>query len=409
MMWLIHHRPRKWYTPLVFVVVGCALTLTTSPRLAAAPPGAAPGDERAARQHIRVGATQPRDRTIDFRLSPDDALARVDRSLDELEALVNRAGGSGCDVVVFPEDTLGLLKWEAANPTEVARVVPKAVDRMIERLGSAAAAHRMYLVCCNDTLDDRGGHRNTAFFLGRDGKEIGRYHKVQPTFFEARKPGDAFPVFPTPDLGGVGMLICYDMVFPESARCLALGGADVVFHPTLGGAAIGNADVSRAAFRTRAVENFVYVVVSQRGDGSMVISPKGEILAEAEGADGIATADIDPFAGREGGDAFNQQRDMRARLFRERNPAAYRVLTDPQPPALSKLPVATERAEAERVAAQALTVGEEEFSRAEALAREGKTAEAVAAFEALRARYRGSWIDRVSAERLKSLRARARQ
>ena len=33
------------------------------------------------------------------------------------------------------------------------------------------------------------------------------------------------------------MLICYDMVFPEAARCLALGGADVIFHPTLGGAA----------------------------------------------------------------------------------------------------------------------------------------------------------------------------
>ena len=61
------------------------------------------------------------------------------------------------------------------------------------------------------------------------------------------------------------MLICYDMVFPETARCLALGGADLIFHPTLGGAAIGDDDISRAAFRTRAVENFVYIVVAQRG------------------------------------------------------------------------------------------------------------------------------------------------
>ena len=75
------------------------------------------------------------------------------------------------------------------------------------------------------------------------------------------------------------MLICYDMVFPESARCLALGGADIIFHPTLGGAAIGDEDISRAAFRTRAVDNFVYIVVSQRYAGSLIISPKGKILS----------------------------------------------------------------------------------------------------------------------------------
>jgi predicted amidohydrolase len=47
------------------------------------------------------------------------------------------------------------------------------------------------------------------------------------------------------------MLICYDMVFPESARCLALGGADIIFHPTLGGAAIGDDPVVRATRRIR--------------------------------------------------------------------------------------------------------------------------------------------------------------
>src|SRR5262249_30167197 len=150
---------------------------------------------------------------------------------------------------------------------------------------------------------------NTAFLLGRDGKEIGRYHKVCPTIHErVCTPGDRFPVFATKDLGGVGMLICYDMVFPETARCLPLGGADMIFHPTLGGAAIGDDDISRAAFRTRAVENFVYIIVAQRGGGSMIVSPQGRILAEAKGVDSLAIADIDPLGGREGGDAMNQQR-----------------------------------------------------------------------------------------------------
>jgi hypothetical protein len=51
-----------------------------------------------------------------------------------------------------------------------------------------------------------------------------------------------------------------------------------------------------------------------------------------------------------------------------------------------------------------LTVGEEEFKQADALARTGKTAEAIVAFEKLRAAYRDSWIDRVPQERLAKLR-----
>jgi len=253
-------------------------------------------------------------------------------------------------------------------------------------------------------MDAEGVKRNTAFLLGRDGKEIGRYHKVSPTWSERTvKPGDSFPVFRTPDLGTVGMLICYDMVMPESPRCLALAGADIIFWPTMGGAAIGDDDITLAAARTRAVENFVYLVVAQRGGGAMIVSPQGKIIAQAKGPDSIALADIDPSAGREGGDAMNHQADMRARLFRERNPAAYDILTNPMPPVLAKVPLDISVEEAADIGARMLTIGEDEFKAAEALVRSGKKDQAISAFQKLRTSYRGSWIDRVSAERLKTL------
>jgi predicted amidohydrolase len=355
---------------------------------------------------IRVGAAQPSSRLIDHRLkNPSDVLAQVDRSLDALEQIVEQAGAAGCDVLALPEDTLGLGTWEAGNPSLLPEVLPTAVERMLDRLGRAAASYEMYLVCCNDTVDAEGAVRNTAFFLGRDGSEIGRYHKVNMPIHELYKVrGEGFPVFETGDLGNVGMLICYDMVFPESARCLALGGADIVFHPTLGGAAIGDDDISRAAFRTRAAENFVYVVVSQRGGGSMIISPRGDVLAEETGGDKIIIADIDPNGGREGGDAFNYQRDMRARLFRERSPEAFGILTDPHPPVLDLVPATISTEDAVRIANAGLTVGGEEFEAADALLREGETAEAEAAFQELIDRYPATWIDRVSRERLAQIR-----
>jgi hypothetical protein len=269
----------------------------------------------------------------------------------------------------------------------------------------------MHLVVCSDAVESDGAIYNTAFLLGRDGKEIGRYHKVCPTWSESgtRARGDGFPVFPTRELGTVGLAICYDLVMPETARCLALAGADIIFFPTMGGAAIGDDDIGVQALRVRAVENFVWLVVAHRGGGAMVISPKGKIIATAEGPDGLAIAVIDPHGEREGGDALNSQRDMRARLFRERNPAAFGLLSANHPPVLEKVSIEGTREEAARVSARVLTVGEGDFKSASELVREGRVEEARAAFERLRHEYAGSWIDRRSAERLAQLPAPQRE
>jgi predicted amidohydrolase len=356
----------------------------------------------------RVAAAQADGRVIDYRLPPDEALAAVERNLTELARIVDRAGEAKCDVLVLPEDTPGLLNWVGANEAAAKELLPKAVHRMIERLGAAAAKHRMHLVVCSDFTETDGGIYNTAFLLGRDGKEIGRYHKVCPTWGEAgaRQRGSKLPVFPTTDLGTAGMLICYDLVMPETARILALQGADIIFFPTMGGAAIGPGDIGEQALRVRAVENFIWLVVAQRGNGAMIISPQGNIVARAEGREGLAIADIDLHGQRAGGDALNWQRDMRARLFRERNPAAFQELINPQPAVLDKVPIAQTREELGDIMARTLTVGEEEFRQANGLVQQGKLDEAIAAFERLRREYPGTWIDRRAGERLEQLRAR---
>jgi predicted amidohydrolase len=355
---------------------------------------------------VRVAAVQAKRRSIDYRLKPLEVLAAVDRNLDELDAIVQKAADQKCQALAFPEDTLGLLDWTGMNESVVAEVLPEAVRRMLDRLGRAASRHGMVIVVCSDFLETDGGLYNTAFLIDRDGKEAGRYHKTCPTWFEcgARQRGSSFPVFAVPGLGTVGMLICYDLVFPETARCLALAGADIIFFPTMGMAAVGDDDIGLQAVRVRAAENQVWLVMAHRGHGAMIISPRGKIVARADGPDGLAIADIDVHGGRAGGDSANWQRDMRARLFRERNPAAFTPIIDPHPAILDKVPIDITQAEGARIFARMLTVGEEQFNRAAALARAGKTSEAIAAFEQLRVEYRGSWIDRVSTERLIELR-----
>src|SRR5438094_10235371 len=99
----------------------CALFLGVGqPAPASAGDGARPAPK--GKSVMRVAAAQPRDRTIDFRLTPAEALARVDASLGELEQLAHKAGAAGCDALALPEDTLGLLRWEAGNPAAVREV-----------------------------------------------------------------------------------------------------------------------------------------------------------------------------------------------------------------------------------------------------------------------------------------------
>ena len=117
-------------------------------------------------------------------------------------------------------------------------------------------------------------------------------------------PGDlGFPTFDTP-FARIGILICYDRHFPEAARVLGLGGAEIVFVPT------ATTRMTRylwdVELRAHAIANVYYVCgVNKVGvdvggstrdhhGNSMIVSPTGEIMAEASATvDDIALADVD--------------------------------------------------------------------------------------------------------------------
>jgi predicted amidohydrolase len=313
----------------------------------------------------------------------------------------------GCDIIAFPEDTLGTLEWEAGHWSEATSFLKLTEREMLSRFGSVAASYGMYVICCNDCAEGDLVY-NTAILIGRDGREIGRYRKIQlPIHEQSRARGQEFPVFDLPDIGGVGMCICYDIVFPETTRALALAGADIVFHLTLGGASLAGRDASLAAFRTRAAENFIYLVVAFRGGGSLIISPKGEVLTDGERRqDAIVCTEIDISAGRDAGDAHGGiTTDFRARLFRERVPQAYSILTKTNPPILKKLRdvYVPSGEQASALAAEVFTTAADAFYEADRLLSEGSVEEAISQFRELSERYGTTWVGRASRERLEKI------
>jgi hypothetical protein len=166
-------------------------------------------------------------------------------------------------------------------------------------------------------VDERDGHliHNTAVLIGPDGGLIGRYRKVCLPPGEAAKgvaPGHEYPVFDTA-IGRVGLMVCYDGFFPEVARRLAAGGAEVIAWPVWG--------CNPLLARARAAENRVYVVSSTFMDEkhgwmiSAVYDRNGTPIAKGEAWGTVAVVEL----GRAYQGPWNLG-DFRAMLPRHRPP-----------------------------------------------------------------------------------------
>ena len=122
----------------------------------------------------------------------------------------------------------------------------------------------------------------TTFLIGPDGKGAGKYRKTHLTAEERSwaKAGDDYPVFETP-FGRIGVMSGYDAVFPETSRCLAIAGADIILWP----ASLREPFERELLAVPRAEDNRVAVVLANRVDspypgGSVVIPPNGFPLWE---------------------------------------------------------------------------------------------------------------------------------
>jgi len=132
------------------------------------------------------------------------------------------------------------------------------------------------------------------------------------------------------------MLICYDQMWPESAACCALNGAQIICQPSA-------ASLTDYHMRTRAMDNQVHHVSSTYAN-SMIVSPRAEVLADAQHEDpAIAWADVDVRGATRGDEFFYETlysgiQDHKQRHLNFRRSDTYHVLTEKRPPLANQYP-----------------------------------------------------------------------
>lgn len=221
----------------------------------------------------------------------------VGRNLQRLEQAAIDAAAAGARLLVTPEMFLTGYNIGRASAAALAE---KHGDRA-NAVAAIARRHRIAIVFGQPERDDEGAVFNSALCVDADGQVLARYRKTH-LFGELDRDmfgagaGDE-PVF---DLHGwkLGLLICFDVEFPENARRLALLGADLIVVPTAN--MEGFDFVAQHLVPTRAYENQVFVAYAnfcgrEAGLGynglSCVAAPDGTVLVQGERTSRLLLAD----------------------------------------------------------------------------------------------------------------------
>jgi len=248
-----------------------------------------------------------------------------EKNLETIKENVVRAKREGAQLVIFPE--LSLTGYVVRDQIyELAERIPGPSTRIVEKL---AKENELHIIFGMPETSEKAQATlyNSAVLVGPNGL-IGKYRKMYlPThsIFEEKRyfrPGYQVAVYDT-KLGKIGLVICYDIYFPEVTRLTRLKGAQLIVCIS------ASPGIRRAFFETltaaRAIENTAFLAYVNRAGiedglqfwgGSRIIGPSGRIIAEAKyDEEDFVVAEMD-YADAKQVEAFVPTlRDLRPELF----------------------------------------------------------------------------------------------
>jgi predicted amidohydrolase len=194
---------------------------------------------------------------------------RLYKDLDELmqqaEYFVDAVSGYRSDFALFPEFFNAPLMAENnhLSEPEAIRELAKHTASVVQKFSDLAISYNINIITGSMPEIKGGNLYNVGYLCKRDGS-INRFEKLHVTPDEAKvwglQGGKSLEAFDT-DCGKIGVLICYDIEFPELSRLLADEGVDIIFVPFLTDTQNGYSRVRNCA-QARAIENECYVAIA---------------------------------------------------------------------------------------------------------------------------------------------------
>ena len=193
------------------------------------------------------------------------AYSNLDELLQQAEFFVDAVSGYRSDFALFPEffDAPLMAENNHLSEPEAIRELAKHTETIVQKFSELAISYNINIISGSlpEIIDNR--LYNAGYLCKRDGT-VERYEKLHVTPDEVKvwgmQGGTQLKVFDT-DCGKIGILICYDVEFPELSRILADMGMDILFVPFLTDTQNGYSRVRNCA-QARAIENECYVAIA---------------------------------------------------------------------------------------------------------------------------------------------------
>lgn len=242
----------------------------------------------------------------------------LEQAINSAEAAVDEAAAAGAQLVVLPEIwTPGYFAFDSYRESA------EGAGTIREQLGSMAKTHGIHLHGGSFVEEDNGRFYNTSVLVDPNGNVIGEYRKIHLFGYGSREPevltpGHSLTVVNT-DLGQIGMVVCYDLRYPELFRHMIDSGAEMVLvasawpHPRV--------DAWTTLNRARALENQIHIIAANGvgptrsgpslGGHSMIVDPWGVPVAQGGDDPALVIAQIDLDAPQQARERFRQLADRR--------------------------------------------------------------------------------------------------
>lgn len=221
--------------------------------------------------------------------------------------LINEAVKNKAQLICFPEFQMAYSPPKQ-KPEELHKIAEKIDGNFISTLSSSAKRNKINVIATLYEFIDtnKQNHKvfDTAVIINELGKLESVYRKVHlydALGFKESKKLIAGSIIERPtrtSVGNIGLLICYDMRFPEISRILTVNGARILISPSAWVAGFMKQEHWEIMLKARAIENGVYVIApNQLGNiycgRSMVIDPFGTTLVDMGNREGMEIMDID--------------------------------------------------------------------------------------------------------------------